>query len=202
MEISLERLEKIKLIAQKENRTVDLIADFSNGYAIGLNGQVWYFCVPKFFYEALDIKYTTRKKNKVEEKIWTQGSWFNFSEGDKIYNHAYAYCNNFIGWLISTHPKICLSIESARPSLPRIKIKYKKIRKATDLRNRFRAALFLKKNILSGVIKSRYPGQINFKIMIKNLTTKYWETRRHESLTQDEFIKLLIKGPPEEWKIF
>jgi len=176
MEISLERLEKIKLIAQKENRTTELLADFSTGYAIGLNGQVWYFCVPKFFYEALDIQYTKRKINKVEEKIWTQGSWFNFSEGDKLYNHAYAYCNNFIGGLSSIHPKICLSIESARPSLPRVKNKHKQ--------------------------KDRYPGQINFKIMVQNPTTTYWETQRNESLSQDEFIKLLIKGPPEEWKIF
>jgi hypothetical protein len=176
MKISLERLHKIKLIAQKENRTTDLLADFTTGYAIDFNGQVWYFCVPKFFYEALDIKYTTRKKDEVEEKIWTQGSWFNFSEGDKIYNHAYAYCNNFVGSLPLTNPKICLSIESARPSLPRIKNKLKQ--------------------------KDRYPGQINFKIMIKNPTTKYWETKGYEELTQDEFIKLLIKGPPEEWEIF
>ena len=200
MEISLERLEKIKLIAQKENRTIELLADFSTGYARDLDGQVWYFCVPKFFYEALDIKYTTRIKNKIEEKIWTQGSWFNFSEGDKLYNHAYAYCNNFIGRLSSIHPKICLSIESARPSLPRIKIKYKIAKPltcATDC-----ATPFLKKNILSGVIKDRYPGQINFKIMVKNPATKYWETQGNESLSQDEFITLLIKGPPEEWKIF
>jgi hypothetical protein len=173
MEISLERLEKIKLIAQKESRTTELLADFSTGYARGLNGQVWCFCVPKFFYEALDIKYTERK---VEGKIWTQGSWFNFWEGDKIYNHAYDYCNNFIGGLSSIHPKICLSIESAHPSLPRIKNKHKE--------------------------KDRYPGQINFKIMVKNPTTKYWETQRYESLSQDEFVKLLIKGPPSEWKIF
>jgi hypothetical protein len=158
--------------------------------------------VPKFFYEALDIKYTIRKINNVEERIWTEGSWFNFSEGDKLFNHAYTYCNIFIGGLSSTHPKICLSIESAHPSLPRIKIKYKKIRKTNDLSNRFRAFPFFKKNIISGVIKKRYPGEINFKIMVKNPTTKYWETRRHESLTQDEFIKLLIIGPPEEWNIF
>lgn len=174
MKISLERLEIIKLIAQKENRTIELLADFSTDYARGLDGQEWYFCVPKFFYEALDIKYTIRKKNKVEEKIWTQGSWFNFSGGDKIYNHAYAYCNNFIGGLSSTHPKICLSIESARPSLPRIKTKHKQ--------------------------KDRYPGQIDFKIILKNPATKNWETKGYEDLSQDEFIKLLIKGPPEEWK--
>lgn len=176
MKISLVRLEKIKLIAQKENRTIELLADFSTDYARGLVGHEWYFCVPKFFYEALDIKYTTRKKNTVEEKIWTQGSWFNFSEGDKLYNHAYAYCTNFIGRLSLNHPKICLSIESAHPSVPRIKKKHEQ--------------------------KDRYPGQVNFKIMVKTLMTKYWETQRNESLSQDEFIELLIKGPPEEWNIF
>jgi hypothetical protein len=177
METSLERLEKIKLIAQKENRDVDLIADFdSTGYAIDFDGQAWYFCVPKFFYEALDIKYTTRKINTVEVKMWTQGSWFNFSEGDNLYNHAYAYCNNFIGGLSSNHPKICLSIESAQPSLPRIKTKNKQ--------------------------KDRYPGQINFRIMVKNSATNVWETHGNESSSQDEFITLLIKGPSQEWKIF
>lgn len=176
MEKSLERLDKIILIAQKENRYVDLIANFdSTGYAIDSDGQVWYFCVPKFFYDALDIKYTTRIINKVEEQMWTQGSWFNFSEGDKLYNHAYDYCNNFIGKSSIKHLKICLSIESARPSLPRIKTKHKQ--------------------------KDRYSGQVNFKIMVKNETKKYWETHGNESLSQDEFIKLLIKGPPENWKI-
>ena len=173
METSLDRLEKIRLIAQKENRTIDLVADFSTGYATDFDKQVWYFCVPNFFYDALDIKYTTRIENKEEVKMWTQGSWFNFAEGDKLYNHAYAYCNNFIAGLSKIHPKICLSIESAHPSLPRIKTKDKQ--------------------------KDRYPGQVNFTIMIKNETTKYWESHRNESLSQDKFIQLLIKGPPEEW---
>jgi hypothetical protein len=175
MEISLERLEKIKLIAQKENRTTDLLADFSIGYARCFNGKVWHFCVPKFFYEALDIKFTIRKTNKIEERIWTQGSWFNFSEGDKLYNHAYAYCSNFIGESSSIYPKICLSIESAQPSLPLIKKKHEQ--------------------------KDRYPGQINLKIMIKNPATNIWETKGNESLSQDEFITLLIKGPAQEWNI-
>jgi hypothetical protein len=200
MELSLERLKKIKIIAQKEIRTTELLADFSSGYAIDFNKQVWYFCVPKFFYEALDIKYTTRIKNKVEERIWTQGSWFNFLEGDKLYNHAYAYCNNFIERLSLIHPKICLSIESAKPSIPRIR-KYKLV-KGRNLRRRFRAALFLRKNSIRGVRKGRYSGQINFQILVKNPTTKYWETKRNESLSQDEFIELLIKGLPEEWNIF
>jgi hypothetical protein len=175
MDKSLERLEKIKLIAQKENRTTELLADFSTGYARNLDGQPWYFCVPKFFYEALDIKYTERKIRMETKKIWTQGSWFNFSEGDKLYNNAHSYCDNFIGTLSLIHPKICLSIESAHPSFPQIKNKTK--------------------------LKERYPGQINFKIMVKNPTTQYWETHRYESLSQDEFIKLLISGPPEEWGI-
>jgi hypothetical protein len=176
MDISLERLEKVILYAQKDKRTTELLADFSTGYARGLYGQVWYFCVPIFFYEALDIKYTERVIKSEKRKLWTQGSWFNFSEGDKLYNHAYAYCNNFIGWLSSINPKICLSIESARPSLPRIKNKNNP--------------------------KERYPGEINFKIMVKNPSTKYWEIQRYECLSQDEFIKLLIKGPSEEWEIF
>jgi hypothetical protein len=176
MESSYERLQKIKIIAQKETRTTELLADFSTDYAIDFNRQVWYFCVPRFFCEALDIKYTTRKINNVEEKIWTQGSWFNFLEGDKLYNYAYDYCKKFIGRLSLNHPKICLSIESAHPSLPQIKTKDKQ--------------------------KDRYPGQVNFKIMVKNPMTNYWETKGDRELSQDEFIELLIKGLPEKWDIF
>jgi hypothetical protein len=173
MELSLERLEKIKIIAQKETRTTELLADFSTSYARCVDGKVWYFCVPKFFYDALDIKYTTRIN---KGKMWTQGSWFNFAEGDKLYNHAYAYCNDFNGGLSLIHPKICLSIESARPSVPMIKTKHKQ--------------------------KDRYPGQVNFKIMVKSPITSNWETRGYGDLSQDKFIELLIKGPPEEWNIF
>ena len=200
MEKSLELLENLRSYAQRENRATELIADFSEGYAKDWGGQAWYFCVPKFFYDALDIKYTTRIENKKEVKKWTQGSWFNFSEGDKLYNHAYAYCNNFIGGLSSIHSKICVSIESAKPSIPRIK-KYKLV-KGRNLRRRFLAPPFLKKNVISDVRKDRYPGQVNFKIMVKNPMTNYWETKGDRELSQDEFIKLLIKGPPEEWNIF
>jgi hypothetical protein len=200
MEKSLELLEKLKSYAQRENRATELIANFSEGYAKDWDGQAWYFCVPKFFYEALDIKFTPRKINNVEVKMWTQGSWFNFSEGDKLYNHAYAYCDNFVGESSSIHPKICLSIESAINSIPRIK-KYKLVKKR-NLRRRFFAPPFLKRNVISDGRKDRYPGQVNFKIMVKNSTTGYWETKGNKDYSQDEFIELLIKGPPEEWDIF
>jgi len=38
--------------------------------------------------------------------------------------------------------------------------------------------------------------------MVINPMTNYWEAKGKGDLSQDEFIKLLIKGPPEEWKIF
>ena len=68
MQKSIDMLDKLikQQPTKKFQRYTELLADFSNGYAEG-----WYFCVPIFFYEALDIKYTTRKKNmRVKKHIF------------------------------------------------------------------------------------------------------------------------------------
>lgn len=81
----------------RDERSTNLIADFTDGYALG-----WRFAVRDVFRSALDIKWTPRiytsdevdengKKRKIIEYLWTQGKYFNFTQGDVIYDTRIAY---------------------------------------------------------------------------------------------------------------
>ena len=71
---------------KRDKRSSILIANFIDGYADG-----WRFPVRECFKDALDIKMTSRILNKIENNIWTQGTQFNFSQGDIIYDTRLAY---------------------------------------------------------------------------------------------------------------
>lgn len=51
----------------------------------------WFMYIPAFFNNALDIRDTERKKDKISYWIWTQGADFSFSVGDTIYDTRDAY---------------------------------------------------------------------------------------------------------------
>jgi len=51
----------------------------------------WFMYIPPFFNNALDIRDTERKKDKISYWVWTQGADFSFSVGDIIYDTKYAY---------------------------------------------------------------------------------------------------------------
>lgn len=159
---SLDLLEKLitEKRTQKTKRSLKLLADFSAGYA-----RNWYFCIPTFFYDALDIQFTERADNKKKIKIFTQGSYFNFSPGDMIYNHPYAYCDNFVCSL--SIPQLILQIESSTPVSLQIK----------DEKN--------------NIDKNRDPGSVNFKFV--QYPTN-WQGNLNQSLSQDDFIYFLITG--------
>jgi len=70
----------------RQERSLDLIANFVDGYAEG-----WYFAVGKCFRDELDIKYTERVEGGKRRMCWTQGPYFNFKEGYTIYNTPKAY---------------------------------------------------------------------------------------------------------------
>jgi hypothetical protein len=146
--------------AKKFKRHIELLAYFSDGYASG-----WYFCVPKFFYEALDIKLTERKEKNKTLKKWTQGSTFKFSAGDIIWNHAYPYCENFVSEVIK--PKIGVQVQSSEPCLPKSK-------------NRSRYSGKVNFSIITEVDDS------DSKII--------WKTSGYYSLSQDDFVEFLITG--------
>ena len=71
---------------KRQNRSLDLIADFIDGYAKG-----WHFAVGECFRDQLDIKFTDRVINGKKTKRWTQGPYFCFVEGQVIYDTPKAY---------------------------------------------------------------------------------------------------------------
>jgi hypothetical protein len=132
----------------------------------------WGICVPSYFLDALDIKLTDRIIKKDKLKLLTQGSAFNFAVGDTFYNHAHPYCNHFINNNKLEQPPLCISVESSTPCIP-------------ENNN-----------------NSRNTGMVYFKILInrgKNQSECCWETIGHKTLTQDEFVELLIRGIPIDW---
>ncbi len=155
MENSLFVLEELinKRRNKKTKRLTNLIADFSQGYA-----RNWHFCVPFFFHESLDIKFTERILEGQKSKLWTQESSFNFAVGDTFYNHSYAYCNNF---KCLSKVKLCIQIESVLPCIPQF------------------------------MEKPRNPGLVIFKLYEVKDCMNF---REHHSLSQDDFLELLIAG--------
>ena len=71
---------------KRQNRSLDLIANFIDGYAEG-----WHFAVGKCFSDQLDIKFTDRVVNGKKTKRWTQGKLFCFVEGYVIYDTPEGY---------------------------------------------------------------------------------------------------------------
>jgi hypothetical protein len=52
-----------------------------------LNNEFWSFKVSYAFRDALDIKNEERKKNKKAYRVWTQGPFLSFKEGDLIHSN-------------------------------------------------------------------------------------------------------------------
>jgi hypothetical protein len=162
-----------KLITQEKTRKfqrlTELIADFSNGYA-----KDWFFCIPKFFYEALDIKYTERKEKGKTLKLWTQGSTFKFDTGDIIWNHAYPYCKNFVSEIIK--PKIGILVQSSEPCLPKTKDREQRYSGKVNF------ILFTERN------------DPDSKFIWKKIAGNY-------NGSQDDFVEFLIKGNSQTFKL-
>jgi len=51
----------------------------------------WFFLLPPFFNDALDIKLTERMVEKTSILVWTQGSAFSFQDGDVLYPKSKVY---------------------------------------------------------------------------------------------------------------
>lgn len=165
MEKSLIVLTELitRVRSPKSKRLVDLLADFSPGYA-----RNWHFCVPVFFYDALDIQFTERVINKQKMKLWTQESAFNFSLGDVFYNHPYPYCPQFPGPRLLFADKLRLQITATQATLPQLTLPGKNLH------------------------RPRNPGSVHFKIHLN--ADGRWRLQGQNSLSQDDFLKLLIKG--------
>lgn len=76
----------------------------------------WFFLLPPFFNDALDIKLTERMVEKSSILVWTQGSAFSFQEGDVIYPKGKVYET---AWGEAFQEmKFCLQVTQADPAEP------------------------------------------------------------------------------------
>jgi hypothetical protein len=72
--------------SKRAKRSTELIADFTDGYAVG-----WYMAIKDSFKKELNIEFTERKKAKVSYYEWTQGPYYCFSEGQVFYDVKEGY---------------------------------------------------------------------------------------------------------------
>ena len=70
----------------REKRSEILIANFQDGFA-----DNWFMAVGTCFRNELDIKKTKRIKTGKQHEIWTQGSAYNFKEGQILYDTPAGY---------------------------------------------------------------------------------------------------------------
>jgi hypothetical protein len=103
---ALELLKKITASQSiRKTRSLQLLKEPDIEYTEG-----WFVCLPACFNEALDIRKTKRKKDGKEVLIWTQGAFFSFKSGDKIYDTAKGYEE----WSSALkHIKFCISVKYA-----------------------------------------------------------------------------------------
>lgn len=146
----------------RENRLTNLLKEPSTQMEDG-----WYMCVPPCFNDALDIKQTDRIVDKKKTLVWTQGSSFNFKEGDSIYDTPNAYnvwseALKFIGLCIKV--RAGLSAGSSEGNA------------------------------------SRSAGLVAFTVLTPNQDRTGLVEREEHSMSQDEFVRLLICGLSEELK--
>ena len=72
--------------AREPRRSTALIAKFSDGFAVG-----WRFAVKESFKEALDIRLTKFTYGGYIYEAWTQGSSYQFHQGDVFYSDRSGY---------------------------------------------------------------------------------------------------------------
>jgi len=70
----------------REKRSETLIANFQDGFA-----DNWFMAVGTCFRNELDIKKTKRIKAGKQHEVWTQGSAYNFKEGQILYDTPAGY---------------------------------------------------------------------------------------------------------------
>jgi hypothetical protein len=92
----------------REERSLNLIADFKNGFADG-----WFFAVGEFYKEELDIKFTPRIEHGEKVWRWTQGRCFSFGDGDILYDTQKAY---YVWSEAIKHIKVMCQIHRATPN--------------------------------------------------------------------------------------
>lgn len=166
---------ELKLFINKSERSRELIADFSKGYADG-----WRFVVRPCNYASLDIILQNRLvggekrgKNSKKELTLTQGNLYNFQRGVIFYDNMAAYDGVWDDALKKIN--LCLQIDSVTESI--------------DVRpiivweeNRF--------------VRRQAPiyGMVNFSLYKPDAERTRLEKIKSFSCRQDEFVSLLKTG--------
>jgi hypothetical protein len=139
----------------------------------------WAFCVPRCFNDALDIRLSENKFNTVPYAIWTQGSNFAFQRDDIIYDKPHEGET----WLESLqNMKYCIHVEGATPAMTPEKESFEVVGVKPK-----------KHDTRSKIIKVN-PGHVKFKISTPNSNKTGLECKETRSVTQAEFVKILIDG--------
>lgn len=94
--------------AERNTRSTELIADFSDGFARG-----WFFAIRKSCREALDIKFTERVVDGEKKSMWTQGNCYAFRAGEIIYDTPLAYRDSWQD--ARKHIRVALQVDQAIP---------------------------------------------------------------------------------------
>ena len=131
----------------------------------------WFMCVPSCFNNAIDIKLTPRKEKGEVILVWTQGSAFQFQSGDVIYDTpmAYAAWGEALGQF-----RLCVKVNQAIGAAPE------------------------KKGAKAKEVTPRNPGSVWFSVLTPDEQKKIIVGRGEFFLTQDDFVRFLIKGPEED----
>jgi len=124
----------------------------------------WFFCVPQYFNDALDIALFSIEG----EHRWSQGSTFSFSAGDSIYDIPFEAGRPWSEDLKTLN--ICLEIEKASP---------------VDV-------------LGEGDDAYRFPGSVECTVFTPDENRQSIVARGQVTMTQDEFVRMLITGANEK----
>lgn len=155
---------KLKLFVNRNERSRELIADFSEGYADG-----WMFIVRPCNYDELDILKTVRKG---EGLVLTQGHLYNFQRGHIFYDTIEAY-NKIWGEALK-EIKFCVQIDSAIASFAVQRVAWEDGR-------------------LVRTPEPIY-GMVDFSVYSPNAEQTRLDKVKSFSCRQDEFVSLLKTG--------
>jgi hypothetical protein len=141
----------------------------------------WAFCVPKCFNEALDIRLDENKFNTVPFAIWTQGANFAFRNNDVLYDKPIGTMawRDFLKVF-----KYHITINNASPALSPEKEPEPAKSETRKGQN---------KSEKRKIIKT-YPGHVTFSVSSPNSEKTGLELKETRTLSQADFVKLLING--------
>ncbi len=171
---AFEIIKKAILIEPPEHRLTTTLKDPS------AQPNKWGFYVPSCFNEALDIQLTDRVINENNtDRIWTQGGNFAFSEGDTLYSTVEAYQK----WREAlTKIEYGVQVKSSSPVTWTWTGRYIE----TIGRN---GQIYKKKEWI------RNQGFVAFAILRSNPGRTKLLEQKHQTMSQDDFVRFLIMGP-------